>query len=136
MIDKPMDIQQRLSQQRVQHIIDSYRLMGAADEADRFDAYVSDLLSQYPHGLIELALVETLAKNWLTIPMKKGVAFLTAAHERIKQWQADALTDRLTIGLTPSQFSQITGLNPDLAFSALMDSPEQPTVLPTQSVLD
>ncbi len=134
-----MDIQQRISQQRVQHIIDSYMLMGTADEADGFDAYVSDLLSQYPHGLIELALVETLAKNWLTIPMQKGVAFLTAAHKRIQQWQADAMTsglNRLSIGVTPSQFSQITGLDPELAFSALTEDSDQPTVLPAQSVLD
>jgi hypothetical protein len=127
-----MDIQQRISQQRVRHIIDSYRLMGTADEADSFEAYVSELLSQYPHGLIELALVETLAKNWLTIPMQKGVTFLAAAHERIKQLQSQALT----VGLTPSQFSQITGLDPELAFAALVESPDQPTALPTQVVLD
>jgi hypothetical protein len=131
-----MDIQQRISQQRVQHIIDSYMLMGTADESDRFDAYINDLLSQYPHGLIELALVETLAKSWLSIPMKKGVAFLTATHERIKQWQADALSTGFTIGVTPSQFSQITGLDSDLAFATLVEAPEQPAVLPTQAVLE
>lgn len=131
-----MDIQQRISQQRVRHIIDSYMLMGAADEADSFDVYVSELLGQYPHGLIELALVETLAKNWLTIPMKKGVTFLAAAHERIKQLHSDAITDAAMVELTPSQFSQITGLDPELAFAALVASPDQPTTLPTQVVLD
>ncbi len=127
-----MDIQQRISQQRVRHIIDSYRLMGAGDEANGFDAYVSELLSQYPQGLIELALVETLAKNWLTIPMEKGVAFLAAAHERLKQWQSDVVT----VGLTPSQFWQITGLDPQLAFSALTNHADNPTALPTQAAID
>ncbi|PZO51453.1 MAG: hypothetical protein DCF15_14815, partial [Phormidesmis priestleyi] len=61
-----MKIQQRINHQRLKHIIDSYRLMG--DEADEFNAYVKELLSQYPHGLIEIALVETLAKSWLSIP--------------------------------------------------------------------
>jgi murein L,D-transpeptidase YcbB/YkuD len=131
-----MDIQQRISQQRVRHIIDSYRLMGTADEADSFEAYVSELLSQYPHGLIELALVETLAKNWLTIPMQKGVTFLAAAHERIKQLQSERQSKTLTVDLTPSQFSQITGLDPELAFAALVESPDQPTALPTQVALD
>ena len=131
-----MDIQQRIGQQRVQHIIDSYRLMGAGDEANGFDAYISELLSQYPHGLIELALVETLAKKWLTTPMEKGVAFLAAAHERIKQWQLDALhSEAVTIALTPSQFLQITGLDPQLAFSALANPADNQTALPTQAPL-
>ena len=127
-----MDIQQRVSHQRVRHIIDNYMLMGSPDEADGFDAYVSELLSQYPHGLIEIALVETLAKNWLTIPMKKGIDFLSAAHERIKQCQSNATE----VNLTPSQFSQITGLDPQLAFCALTDLTDQPTAIPTQATLD
>ena len=53
-----MDKQQRISHQRIRHIIDSYRLMGTDDRANGFDAYVSELLNQYPHGLIELALVK------------------------------------------------------------------------------
>ena len=72
-----MDLQHRIGQQRIQHIIDSYILMG--EEASAFESYLGELLSQYPHGLIELALVETLVKSWLTIPMVKGVPFLTTA---------------------------------------------------------
>jgi hypothetical protein len=132
-----MEIQQRISQHRVRHIIDSYMLTGAADEADGFDAYISELLSQYPQGFIELALVETLAKNWLTLPMKKGVAFLAAAHERLKQWQSKQWhSEAIAIGVTPSQFLHITGLDPELAFAAFVDLPDQPTALPTQAVLD
>lgn len=125
-----MKIQQRINHQRLKHIIDSYQLMG--DEADAFDAYVKELLSQYPHGLIELALVETLAKSWLSIPMQKGVAFLSAAHNRLKQWQLDQKTlDAADLSLTPSQFSQITGLDPQVAFAAL----EVPA-MPTQSAVE
>jgi len=81
------DLQQRISHQRVQHIVDSYLLAG--DEPGAFETYLHDLLSQYPHGLIELALVTTLVKKWLTIPMQKGVPFLATAHEQLKQWQTN-----------------------------------------------
>ena len=101
-----MNTQQRISQQRVRHIIDSYRLMGAGDEANGFDAYVSELLSQYPQGLIELALVETLAKNWLTIPMEKGVSFSSSgSRTHLSSGNSKPCTrTTVTIGLTPSQF--------------------------------
>lgn len=124
------DLQQRIGQQRVQHIVDSYLL--ASSEPGVFRAYLHDLLSQYPHGLIELALVDTLTKNWLTIPMQKGIPFLTTAHEQIKRWQANP-SDLKNIGLTPSQFHQITGLNPNAAFIALEQfQPEPaPTATPT-----
>lgn len=89
--------------------------------ASQFESYVNELLAQYPSGLIELALVETLIKNWLTIPMQKGVAFLSSAHERLKQWQIEQQnSDSLSVNLTPSQFSQITGLDSKAAFSALV----------------
>lgn len=108
-------------------------------DADAFSAYVNELLSQYPHGLIELALVETLAKNWLTIPMQKGITFLRAAHSRLKKWQAAVDTSDgepsvsllYQISLTPRQFSQITGLDAQVTFAAL----EQP-IFPTQSAVE
>lgn len=127
-----MKMQQRINQQRIRHIIDSYMLAGMSDETDAFDAYVNDLLSQYPQGLIEIALVETLTKSWLTVPMQRGVAFLRAAHERLNQWQLEAVT----IALTPSQFSHITGLDPQLAFSVLTDPTDQPTARSTQTAVD
>jgi len=113
-----MELQHRIGQQRIQHIIDSYILMG--EEAKAFEGYLGELLSQYPHGLIELALVETLVKSWLTIPMVKGVPFLKTAHNRLKAWQQDQW-QHITAGLslTPSQFSQITGLDAQLAFGAI-----------------
>ena len=114
-----MEVQQRIGQQRVKHIVDSYLLVGNEDP-DSFNAYLNDLLARYHHGLIELALVETLVKNWLKIPMQKGIPFLTTACERLKQWESESATERtLHNQLTPSQFSQITGLDAQLAFSAL-----------------
>ncbi len=121
-----MDIQQRINQQRVKHIVDSYALAG--DEADAFEAYLSELLDQYPQGLIELALVETLVKNWLTIPMEKGILFLAAAHDWIKQWQLEPTPS----DLTPAQFEKITGLDPQFAFAALA----APATMPTQATTE
>lgn len=116
-----MELHHRIGQHRVRYIIDSYMLAGAEPQsASQFERYINELLAQYPAGLIELALVETLTQNWLTIPMQKGVAFLSSAHERLKQWQAEQRkSDSISVGLTPSQFSQITGLDPNAAFSAL-----------------
>ncbi len=121
------DLQQRIGQQRIQHIIDSYLLEG--NEADPFKTYLQDLLSQYPHGLIELALVDTLTKNWLTIPMQKGVPFLTAVHEQIQQWQQDLQS----ISLTRRQFYHITGLDPEIAFTSLDQVQPQPASTATES---
>jgi hypothetical protein len=125
------DLQQRISHQRVQHIVDSYLLAG--DEPGAFETYLHDLLSQYPHGLIELALVDTLVKNWLTIPMQKGVPFLATAHEQLKQWQTDQQQHLLEISLTHSQFHQITGLDPNAAFAALEQFYHQPAPTVTES---
>ncbi|MBE9063556.1 hypothetical protein [cf. Phormidesmis sp. LEGE 11477] len=124
--EPPQNLQQRISQQRVEHIVDSYLLKG--DEAAAFDTYLHTLLSQYPAGLVELALIETLTKNWLTIPMQKGIAFLTTAHDQIKQWQqSQSQQSEPSLSLTPSQFHQITGLDPEIAFVALAQLQSQPT---------
>ena len=121
-----MNIQHRINQQRVNHIVDSYLLAG--EDPASFQKYLDDLIVQYPAGLIELALVETLVSNWLKIPMEKGVAFLAATHERLKQWQQPDQSP----AITPSQFSQIVGLDAQPAFTAL----EHYRVLPTQAATD
>ena len=117
------NLQQRIGQQRVQHIIDSYLLKG--NEPEAFDTYLHHLLGQYPDGLVELALVETIVRNWLTIPMQKGIPFLTIAHDQIKQWQQGVQN----ISLTHSQFQQITGLDPETAFTPLEQIQQQ--LIPT-----
>ena len=126
-----MEFQHRVNQQRIQHIIDSYTLKG--DEVAAFEKHLAELLAQYPHGLVELALVETLVKGWLTIPMERGVAFLTKAHNWLKQWQqAQSEQQSYSLSLTPSQFSQITGLDAQFAFDAI----DQATNLPTQAAAE
>ncbi|MFK8184649.1 MAG: hypothetical protein AB8B99_14860 [Phormidesmis sp.] len=118
-----MDLHHRLGQHRVRYIIDSYMLMGAEPKSSsQFESYIDELFAQYPYGLIELALVETLSKSWLTIPMQKGVAFLSSVHERLKQWQVEQRASAsLSVSVTPSQFSQITGLDPQIAFASLVE---------------
>ncbi|MEM8503417.1 MAG: hypothetical protein AAF716_09720 [Cyanobacteria bacterium P01_D01_bin.1] len=125
------NLQQRINQQRVQHIVDSYLL--ASSEPKAFETYLRELLHQYPHGLIELALVDTLIKSWLTIPMQKGVPFLAIAHQQIKQWQIEQQQSTQTISLTRSQFRQITGLDPNSAFAALEEFRPQPAPTATES---
>jgi len=134
-----MELQQRINQQRVRHIIDSYQLMG--DDGTAFENTLNQLLSQYPHRLIELALVETLIKSWLTVPRVKGISFLGATHSKLQQWQtakyqaAQHPTDRpalntytssfapgfapdfasdFVLSFTPSQFAQVTGLDAEV----------------------
>lgn len=123
------NLQQRIGQQRVQHIVDSYLLKG--NEPKAFDTYLRHLLGQYPDGLVELALVETIVKNWLTIPMQKGIPFLTIAHDQIKQWQQGVQN----ISLTHSQFQQITGLDPETAFTPLEQIQQQLTPTATKDGL-
>jgi hypothetical protein len=134
------EIQQRIAHQRIQHIVDSYSLTDNQTEA--FETYLSELTQQYPLGLIELALVQTLVKNWLSVPMKKGVSFLVAAQEQLNQWQRQAKETRIQSTLTPSQFEQITGLDPTGAFISLMQPvppiapPAMPPGQPTQATTD
>ncbi|MBT9316554.1 hypothetical protein [Leptothoe spongobia] len=141
-----MDFQERISQQRVQHIVDSYRLDG---DDDKFAACLSQLLDVYPQSLIELALTESIVKGWSEVPMQRGMPFLQGVHERLRLWQSDSecssqaktelstlnstcvsttslgvkaansrsLTfDSITTLLTPGQFEQITGLDASLVF--------------------
>ena len=82
-----MDIQERISRQRVQHIIDSYQLDG--DDGDVFTDYMDQLLETYAYPLIELALTEAIIKGWSEIPMKKGLTFIHGVHERLRFWQPD-----------------------------------------------
>ncbi len=128
-----MDLQQRLNQQRVRHIIDSYQLMG--DEGTAFEHNLNQLLSQYPHRLIELALVETLIKSWLNVPMVKGIAFLNETRSKLQQWQSTqyrsaqnpdtqkasdtepSFAPNFILSFTPNQFAQITGLDAEVTFT-------------------
>jgi hypothetical protein len=60
--------------QRIQTIVASYNLAGCDDQS--FEVFLAGLKGQFPLLLLELAIVETLVKQWLRIPFKRGVIFL------------------------------------------------------------
>lgn len=124
-----MEIQERISRQRVKHIVESYQLSGAETGVDAFNAYLAELLKQYPHPVIELALTEGIVKGWKTVPMVKGMPFLEDVHKQLKTWE----TQPIISTITPAQFHQITGLDASVVFGpdALPDVVvTQPPLLP------
>jgi hypothetical protein len=112
-----MEIQERINQQRVRYIVDSYQLNGS--EVEEFNGYLSDLIKHYPTPLIELAFVETLLDHWLTVPLTRGSAFLKQAHQKLKTWESQTIVTTLR----PDQFHQITGLDPAPIFGLPERSP-------------
>ncbi len=112
-----MELWEKLSRQRIKHIVSSYCLGG--DEVNRFDLYLDELLQLYPRPLIELALIETLIDYWLTVPLVRGVEFLVQAHDRLKTWESQPIVSTIT----PEQFKQIAGLDP----APIFGSAELPT---------
>jgi hypothetical protein len=107
-----MNIRQQLNQQRVKHIVSSYQLEG--QESNRFDSYLEELLQVYPHPLVELALIETLIDQWLTVPLIRGVEFLAQTHGKLRAWEDQPIVSTIT----PEQFQQIAGLDPTPIFGA------------------
>lgn len=120
-----MEIWQQLSRQRVKHIVSSYQLGGS--ETNPFDAYLEELLEIYSCPLIELALIETLIDNWLSIPLVRGIEFLTQAHNKLKAWE----TQPIISTITPDQFQQISGLDPTPIFGSAEVPPACPIVRPS-----
>jgi hypothetical protein len=120
-----MDIQEEVKQQRVKHIVASYQLGG--EEEQQFNTYLEDLFSYYPPPLIELAMVETLVDHWVTVPLLRGAAFLSAAHDKLKNWEHQPIMSTLT----PEQFHQISGLDPAPVFGTEELPPNRPIVFPS-----
>ena len=120
-----MEIWQQLSRQRVKHIVSSYQLAG--DEVNQFESYLEDLLNRYPCPLIELALIETLIDNWLSVPLTRGIEFLTQTHNKLKLWD----TQPIVSTITPEQFQQISGLDPTPIFGSAEVPPACPIVRPS-----
>ncbi|AFY72221.1 hypothetical protein Syn7502_00046 [Synechococcus sp. PCC 7502] len=104
-----MELWEQVSRQRVQYIIDSYELDG--EDGEDFNDYLEELLIAYAPPQIELAIVETIVASWLKLPSTKGIEFMEQAHERLKAWESN-----FQITITPSQFRQITGLDPTPVF--------------------
>ncbi|MEM8807368.1 MAG: hypothetical protein AAGF01_15205 [Cyanobacteria bacterium P01_G01_bin.38] len=105
-----MEIQARISRQRVKHIVDSYRLEG--DDTPTFNTYLASLLDESPAPLVELALVEAIVNGWSIIPLPRGLALLTQVHERLKRWQQQPIKS----SITPAVFEQVTGLDSAVVF--------------------
>ncbi|MBD2059614.1 hypothetical protein H6F88_27070 [Oculatella sp. FACHB-28] len=120
-----MEIREQLSQQRVKYIISSYQLSG--NEVDRFNTYLDELLQIYPPPLVELALVETLVDQWSSVPMLRGVEFLTQSHNKLKTWENQPIVSTIT----PSQFQQIAGLDPTPVFGSTELPPTRPIMRPS-----
>lgn len=119
-----MELGEQINQQRVKHIISSYQLDG--EEGESFLIYLNELFLAYPTPLIELALVETLVSNWLTVPMVKGHSFLKQVHEQLKTWE----NQEIFSSIAPDQFQQITGLDPTPIFGPVGVSPSQTSMRP------
>ncbi|MGF1512519.1 MAG: hypothetical protein ACFB5Z_02310 [Elainellaceae cyanobacterium] len=107
-----MDLHEKIGQQRIKYIVDSYCLAG--EEQISFFAYLDGLMQTYPLPLIELSLAETIVENWLSAPFHRGVDFLNQAHARLKYWEVQPITS----SITSTQFSTITGLDPSPVFGA------------------
>ena len=106
-----MDIQSEVSRQRVKHIVDSYHLQG--EEVAACEGYLDELISTFPMSAVELALVETLVQNWLTVPMPRGKSFFEQAETLLKQWKT---SEQVETTVSIEQFQQITGLDPAPVF--------------------
>jgi hypothetical protein len=114
------DIQERISRQRVKHIVESYQLEGS--DGDAFFEYLEDILKSFAHPLIELALVEALVQAWKTVPMVKGIPFLQDVHTQLKGWQKEPIMSTLS----RHQFEQITGLDGAVIFGTPLFTVPQP----------
>jgi len=119
-----MDIREQLNRQRIKHIISSYQLNG--NESSGFNLYLEELMQNYPQPLIELALVETLIDQWLTVPLLRGIEFLTQTHSKLRAWENCPIVSTIT----PAQFQQIVGLDPTPIFGSAELPPVSPILHP------
>jgi hypothetical protein len=99
--------------QRIQLIVTSYNLAGY--DAQAFETYLNALMGQVPLLLLELALVETLMRQWLRVPVERGVQFLAQTQSLLGHWQSGKFDGCLT----PLHFEMITGLDPAPTFGGL-----------------
>ncbi len=119
-----MEIREQLNRQRVKHIVSSYQLNGS--EGNGFNLYLEDLMQHYPQPLIELALVETLIDQWLTVPLLRGIEFLVQTHSKLKAWENCPIVSTIT----PAQFQQLVGLDPTPIFGSAELPPVSPIMHP------
>jgi hypothetical protein len=120
-----MEIWEQVNQQRIKHIVSSYHLDG--DEPHQFNLYLDEILQIYSRPLIELALIETLVDAWLSVPMVRGIKFLTQVHDKLKAWEDQPIFSTVT----PEQFQQIAGLDPTPIFGSTHVPPACEIVRPS-----
>lgn len=101
-----MELQDRISQQRVHHIIDSYSLRG--NDSAQFNQRLEQLFADYEITAIELAIVDTLISTWMVLPPVKGLDFIDRVEFR--------LTANLPTLVTASHYRAITGLDGSYLF--------------------
>lgn len=82
-----MDIQERITRQRVHHIVASYQLDG--NDGDAFADILNQLLETYPQSLIELAIAESIVEGWSDVPMQKGIPFIQKVQKKLRSWQPE-----------------------------------------------
>ncbi len=131
-----MELRSQINRQRVKHIVTSYGLAGiesgrdagtdAGQEAEAFWAALEELLQSYSAPAIELALVEQLIESWTQLPIIRGMALMDQVRSRLQAWKATTVS----IGFTPEQFQQITGLDPEPVFGSAEVPPPHPVVEP------
>lgn len=103
-------VSQQIRQQRVKHIVESYQLDAGTN--DRAANDLDELFQTYPMALIELAIVEILVQNWLSVPMPRGTEFFEQVKTLLLSWQ----TEPISVSITPDEFQQVTGLDPAPVF--------------------
>ena len=123
-----MDIQKRITRQRVNHIIDSYQLDG--NDGDAFTNFLDKLLEMYPQPLIELALTEAIVKGWSEVPMQKGMPFIKGVHKQLRCWKPDPEPSaQVPGGFTPPSSKSLGATSLDV--SAINPSPIDPESINT-----
>lgn len=120
-----MNIQEHINRQRVKHIISSYQLEG--DDPIQIESWLEEWFQIYPTSLMELALVETLVDQWLTVPPVRGVAFFKRVQTCLKTWENQPIVSTIT----PEQFQHITGLDPVPIFGSEPLSTTRPISYPS-----
>lgn len=108
-----MTLEERVSWQRVAYIVESYELAG--DDGETFDAYLAELMERHALPIIELAFAESILDLWTVIPLPRGIKFLDHTSQLLQEWADNGISSRLM----PSDFKQITGLDPAPIIQAL-----------------
>ena len=114
-----MTLEERVSWQRVAYIVESYELAG--DDGETFDAYLAELMDRHALPIIELAFAESILDLWTVIPLPRGISFLDHAHQILQEWAENGVSSRLM----PTDFQQITGLDPTPVIQALQKPASQ-----------